>query len=166
MQELLDNHPICFFSMPWIGSYSSSLLMYICGRLSCETRGFHCLFFCDINETQNLNEIWKMYNECFVFCGMFRENACEKPAKYDKSMTLPQLNLAGNCVKVTWMRRTPSLPTLIFTFWMSELVSYVWQCKGHFMIHCFVNQPFLQHLNMTLSFTKFVDSKGNLSSLK
>ncbi len=45
--------------------------------------GFRGLFFRAINKTRNSHEMQKVYSECFVFCGVFREkysqNAkCEK----------------------------------------------------------------------------------------
>ncbi len=35
------------------------------------------------NETRNLNEIWKVYRECFVFRGVYRKNTREIRAKCD-----------------------------------------------------------------------------------
>ncbi len=43
--------------------------------------GFHGLFFCGINKTQNAHEIQKVYSKCFLFCGVFCENIRKIPAK-------------------------------------------------------------------------------------
>ncbi len=42
-----------------------------------KVKGFCGLFFRDINKTENLHEIRKMYGECSVFHGVFRKNICK-----------------------------------------------------------------------------------------
>ncbi len=51
------------------------------GGILAKCQPIYSLFFHGINETQNLNEIQKVYGECFVFRCMFCENTRKIPAK-------------------------------------------------------------------------------------
>ncbi len=57
-----------------------------------KVKGFRGLFFRGINKTRNLHEIRKMHSECFVFCGVFRENIRKISMKYEKCLAGLTLN--------------------------------------------------------------------------
>ncbi len=59
------------------------LFFAFCARVGIRAKSqkFRSLFFCGINKTQNLYELWKVYRECFVFRRVFGENIYEIPAK-------------------------------------------------------------------------------------
>ncbi len=48
-----------------------------------KVKGFRGLFFRGINKTRNWHEVRKVYGECFIFCGVFREKR-SKNVKYEK----------------------------------------------------------------------------------
>ncbi len=88
---------------------------------------FYGLFFCDINKTQNLHEMRKVYSECFVFCGVFCKNICEIPAKwYEKCRTgLTHSRTA----RITFGRCTQRRCPFLGPWTMSAILSYpVWGC--------------------------------------
>ncbi len=60
-------------------------LFAFCAWVSIPAKSQRILWFifCGINKTRNLHEIRKVYNECFVFRGVFCENIGKIPAKYE-----------------------------------------------------------------------------------
>ncbi len=70
----------CILRAPF---FAFHIAQYFTPRLTfgCKVKGFCGLFFRDINKTWNSHEIRKVYNECFVFCGVFRKNTREIPVK-------------------------------------------------------------------------------------
>ncbi len=61
-----------------IVDYFASIFLNFAPRQGWHLRDKSKDFF---SETQNLNEIRKVYSECFVFYGVYRKNTCEIPAK-------------------------------------------------------------------------------------
>ncbi len=60
----------------------SSLFAFCAWDLRGKSNNFEV--FRNINKTQNLHEIRKVYSECFVFQGVFREKIRKISAKYEK----------------------------------------------------------------------------------
>ncbi len=75
-----------------IARYFASLFSHFALGLAFtrKVKGFRDLFFCGINKTQNLRKMRKVYCECFVFHGVFREKTRKMRKVYSQPHNMVQ----------------------------------------------------------------------------